>query len=511
MDCVITIDIGTTNVKVSAFDLGGQLLGRRKGSYPTFHPKPAHSEQDPEQVFLTVLYAFKNLLNEEIKTHRHSVAMVSFTASMHSLLPVNKQGVPLSNAVIWSDNRAQQEALALKNSAEGKGIYEATGTPIHPMSPLTKIAWWARHEPAIFKQTSKFISLKEYILFQLTGAYLIDHSMASATGLFNIHRLVWEPQALAFAGIGPERLSEAVSVFEKLPPLKKEYVQMLGLAANTKLMMGGNDGCLATFGAGVINEGAATITIGSSGAVRVAAQHILQDDQQQFFNYLLTEGHYISGGPTNSGGGVFEWFAQQFGSSLPHLDYDSGADILLKEAESTAAGAAGLLFLPYILGERAPLWNANARGVYFGVNVNHQRRHFARATVEGIVFEMYSIGKLLQKHRSIDTLYVNGTYASQPFWTQLLADVFGKTVCINHNSDSASVGAALLMLTHMGVYENLSQAAQTVKLSQKYRPDQEVNERYAALFEIFEQLSHQLGSQFEAIANYQEKFADFAQ
>ncbi|TAE91446.1 MAG: gluconokinase, partial [Runella slithyformis] len=137
MDCIITVDIGTANVKVSAFDLGGKLLGRRKGSYPTFHPQPEHSEQDPEQVFLTVLYVLKNLLNDEVRTHRYRVAMVGFTASMHSVLPVSRQGVPLANAAIWADNRAHYEAAELKKSAHGAAIYEATGTPIHHMSPLT--------------------------------------------------------------------------------------------------------------------------------------------------------------------------------------------------------------------------------------------------------------------------------------------------------------------------------------------------------------------------------------
>ena len=261
MDCIITIDIGTKVVKVSAFGLDRKLLGSRKGSYPTFHPNPERSEQDPEQVFLTVLYALKNLLNDEIRTGKHSVVAIGLTASMHSVLPVSRQGVPLSNAVIWADNRARQEAADLKSSVHGRGIYEATGTPIHPMSPLVKIAWWARNEPLLFEQTHKFISIKEYVLFQLTGEYAVDHSMASSTGLFNIHKLVWEPQALAFAGINADQLSEPVSVFHQLLKLKKEYVQMLSLSAHTKLMVGGNDGCLATFGAGVVEEGAATLTV----------------------------------------------------------------------------------------------------------------------------------------------------------------------------------------------------------------------------------------------------------
>jgi gluconokinase len=327
---------------------------------------------------------------------------------------------------------------------------------LHPTSPLVKIRWFGQNSPAAwFEKVYKFISIKEYIIYQLTGQLVIDQSIASSTGLFNIHTLQWEPAALAYAGIKTQQLSEAVPIFFSDLKLKKEYIRLFRLSSTTKVIVGASDGCLATLGAGVVTEGNATITIGSSGAMRVAGTQVIQDSQQRFFNYILTEGKYISGGPTNNGGVVFEWFVQQFGASGVHLDMEQTVKQLLIEAERVSSGAGGLLFLPYLLGERAPLWNANARGAYLGVNITHERRHFIRATVEGIVYEMYSIGKLLQQYRSIENLYINGAYATLPLFAQILSDVFGKTVYINDKHDSASAGAALLALTHLGLFGRL--------------------------------------------------------
>ncbi len=503
MDCIVTIDIGTAKVKVSAFDTATNLIGWRQGTYPTFHPQPNYSEQDPEQIFLTVLYALKSLLNDEL-TKKHKPVALVFSASMHSVLPIDKQGVPLRNAVIWADNRGGEEANALKNSDECRLIYEETGTPVHPMSPLIKIRWFRNHTPPTwFEKVYKFISIKEYIIYQLTGQLVVDQSIASSTGLFNIHAHRWEESALNYAGVKPNQLSDLVPIDYADLKLKKEYVRLFRITSAVKIIAGASDGCFATLGAGVISEGNATITIGSSGAMRVAGKQVIKDSKQRFFNYVLTEGTYISGGPTNNGGVVFEWFVQQFGASGMHFDLDYTVQQLLIEAERVAAGAGGLLFLPYLLGERAPLWNPNARGAYMGINITHERRHFIRATVEGIIYEMHSIGKLLQQYRSIQNLYINGSYATLPLFAQILSDVFGKKVYINDKYDSASAGAALLGLTHLGVFSDLETAAKTIRSVKTYEPSEANHVLYSRFTEIFDRLSQKLAEDFDALVALQ--------
>jgi gluconokinase len=503
-DCIITIDLGTSAVRIFAFEMNGAFIGSMKGSYPTFHKEPDHSEQDPEQIFITVLYVLKNLLNEKIHPGNFTVISICFSAAMHSVLPVDKKGIPLGNAITWSDNRGKKEAQELKGMPLGKTIYDATGTPIHPMSPLIKITWMKNHDKERFDKTARFLSLKSYIIQQLTGENILDYSLASATGLFNIHTFNWEQDALDYAGISPAKLPDLVPVFYSTLKLRAAFQTSLGLPAKTKIIAGASDGCLATLGAGVWGEGKATITIEQSGAVRVVGKEILKDEKQRFFNYVLTKNYYVSGGPTNNGGVIFEWFTKEFGAFRKAFDLEDSMTDLINEASKIPAGSEGLLFLPYLLGERAPIWNANARGAYFGLNMQHTQQHFIRATIEGILFEIFSIGKTLEEHRAINTLSINGSFTSYPFWAQMIADIFNKPVHVKNNFDSIGLGAFLLTATEMGIYKSLEEAAQAIDVPAMYKPNRQDHAVYMKYFNIFERLSSKLSEDFEEIAGLQE-------
>jgi len=503
MECIITIELGTNAVRVYAFDLNGNIIGSLKGYCPTFHSEPDYSEQDADQIFITMLYVLKNLLNEVLHPKKYKVLCICFSSSMHSVVAVDKNGNPMGNAITWADNRANKEAAELKRSPLGKKIYSATGTPLHPMSPLTKIAWIKNNEKEKFKQVSKFLSLKAYILQQLTGEYVIDYSIASATGLLNIHKIKWEPESLKFAGITAGMLPDLVPVDTKVGKLKKAYQTSLGLSADTKILVGSSDGCMAVLGDGVNGEGVATITVEDSGAVRVMSDKVMQDDKQRFFNYLLTENKYISGGPTNNGGIIFEWFTRQFGDFKNPFDIEHTMLELIHDASKVPAGSDGLIFLPYLLGERAPIWNPNARGVFFGLHIKHEKSHFVRAAIEGILYELYSIGKTLEEHRSFTSLSINGSFGSLPFFTQMVADIFNKPVRLRQNYHSVSYGSYLLSAKEMGIFSSLDEAAKTVVLPDLATPDKQNNKTYLKYFNIFERLSTKLASEFEDIAALQ--------
>lgn len=501
MDCIISIELGTNAVRVYAFDLQGQTVGSAKGAYPTFHPSPDYSEQDPEQIFITMLYVLKNLLNEKIHPKNYKVVSICFSASMHSLLAVNKSGAPLGNLITWADNRGKKEAGDLQRSPMAEAIYHATGTPIHPMSPLVKIAWLKSQRPGVFQQTDKFMSLKSYIIQQLTGRVVLDHSLSSATGLMNIYKKEWDPAALDYAGIRTDQLPEIVPINYCPGKLLNQYRVSLGLPATTKILVGSSDGCFATVGAGVWDQHKATVTIEDSAAVRVIGSDVLSDKKQRLFNYVLDDAHYVSGGPSNSGGVVFEWFAKQFGDFRNAYDLETCMEDLIKEASTAHPGAERLLFLPYLLGERAPIWNAQARGVFFGVNISHERKHFARAVIEGILYQMYSIEKMLQEHRNIKEISVNGSFASIPFCTQLIADIFRLPVNVGTNTSSVSMGAYLLAATDIGVFENIETASRSVTLNETFKPNLNSSNVYARYHTVFENLTGKLASDFEALAN----------
>jgi len=503
MECIITIDLGTNAVRVMAFDIEGNVIASTKGTYPTFHVEADYSEQDPEQIFITMLYVLKNFLTEKIHPRGYAVLSICFSASMHSLLMVDKSGIPMGNAITWADNRGKKEAQELKQSPLGRKLYESTGTPIHPMSPLVKIAWLARHDRARFTKTNKFLSIKSYVLQQLTSGYTIDYSLASATGFFNIQKLQWEQDALDYAGIEAEKLPELVPVFFSSGKLRREFQTSLGLHDAVKILVGSSDGCLATLGGGVWEEGKAIITVEDSGAVRTVGKEVIRDANQRLFNYVLTKDCYVSGGPTNNGGIIFEWYAKQFGDFRSPFDIEHTIQHLINEAAEVPVGSHGLLFLPYLLGERAPIWNANARGTFFGINIKHEKQHFVRAVVEGILFEMYSIGKTLQEHRTINSLTVNGSFASIPLCAKIIADLFRMPVSIGKNPDSIAQGAYLLAATDMGIFKSLDDAARTVVLSTTYSPNSSHHRSYQRYFSLFEKLSTRLSAEFEELAELQ--------
>jgi gluconokinase len=503
MECIISIELGTNAVRIYAFDLTGNSIGFAKGSYPTFHPHPDYSEQDPEQIFITMLYVLKNFLSEKIHHKKYKVHSICFSASMHSMLAIDKQGVPLGNVITWADNRGKKEARALRDSPLCEKLYQATGTPIHPMSPLIKITWLKNHNKERFEKTFKFLSIKSYIIHQLTGTYVLDYSLASATGLLNIYNKNWEPESLNYAGITTDKLPELVPISYSPGKLRSQYRVSLGLSADTKILTGSSDGCFATMGAGVLNEEKATITIEDSAAVRVVGMNVLQDQKQRLFNYVLDEQYYISGGPSNNGSVAFEWFAKQFGDFTNAYDIESCMHDLITDAAKVSPGSEGLLFLPYLLGERAPLWNANARGVFFGININHERKHFVRATIEGILYEIYSIGKMLEEHRNFESISVNGSFATIPLCSQLLADIFNRPVSISQNMNSVSFGAFLLSATELGIYKNLYDAARSVVLPDTFKPNKNNHSVYMKYFSLFENLSTKLYDEFEDLAGMQ--------
>ncbi|MDQ0107359.1 gluconokinase [Chitinophaga terrae (ex Kim and Jung 2007)] len=499
MDCFISIELGTNAVRVYAFDTNGAIVGFNRGAYTTFHPAADYSEQDPEQIFITMLFVLKNLVSEIKSTGKYQIVSLCFSASMHSLLAVDRNGVPLGNAITWADNRGKQETKRLRTKALARKLYEATGTPIHPMSPLLKILWLKSNQQEKFEKTSMFLSIKSYIIMQLTGRYVIDLSLASATGLLNIHHFGWEQEALDYAGITPTQLPDIVPISDSSCKLKRQYQVSLGIGPETKIIVGSSDGCFASLGGGIMEEGRATITIEDSAAMRIIGRKVLQDEGCRMFNYILDEHYYISGGPSNNGSVVFEWFSRQFANYTDSYSDEMVMRDLLLMAEQVDAGADGLLFLPYLLGERAPIWNPSARGVYFGANINHDRRHFIRATIEGILFEMYSIGKLLLQHRDISQITVNGSFVTAPLISRLLADIFNIPMSVNQHVSAVSTGAFLLSAKEFGIYRSLEEAAKSITLHAPVHPDPANHAIYAKYHQLFEKLTDKLSPEFELL------------
>ncbi|WP_347158095.1 gluconokinase [Pontibacter chitinilyticus] len=485
---IIGIDIGTTSTKAVAFGVGhAEVLCQHDVGYGISSPKAGYAEQNPEEVFQAVLTTLKNVAGQ-LQQAGHTLAGVSFSSAMHSLIAMNAAGKALINCLIWADTRSKAYADSLKNSTLGHTIYLETGTPLHPMSPLPKLCWLREHEPEVFRQTYKFIGIKEFVLFRLFGVYKTDYSIASATGLFNIFTLQWHTEALQVAGITPALLPEPVPPTYTFSKLLPEYAALLQIADTVPFVIGASDGCLANLGSGALRPGDAVVTIGTSGAVRVLAGHPATDDQERIFSYILSPGYFVLGGAMNNGGVVLNWFRDNFYEFETAQEADS-YEVLCRKAAAIPAGADGLLFLPYLLGERAPVWDASARASFIGVHYTHTRDHFLRALLEGVIFGVYSVGQALEQTVGpVSAIYANGGFSRCPTWVQMLADVFNKEVHLSNTAEGSALGAAIMGMYALGMIQQLEDAAHLTTTRQTFIPRPDIHQVYQQSYARYETL-----------------------
>lgn len=484
---ILGVDIGTGSAKAVAVTPSGQIPASRRQAYATQHPQPGFSEQDPE----TVLSAIIAAIRETVEEMGAVPAAIALSCAMHSFMAVDEHGKALTPLMLWSDSRSESFAAALKNSEAGMRIYKATGTPIHPMSPFCKLQWIREHEPEIFKKAACFIGIKELFLHCCFGEFIIDHSLASATGMFDIRALDWHAEALEIAGVTDERLPIPVEATRLLIGMDPAMAEALGVAPETLILAGSSDGCLAQLGSGAVQPGQAALTIGTSGAIRMMTPRPAEDAEARLFSYALTPSHYVCGGAINNGGGALQWFTQNF---LPWSDYNT----FVKTALSAPPGADGLLCLPYLLGERAPVWDSRSRGAFVGVQQQHTAAHFQRALIEGICFGLYNVGEALaQSLVPIEEVTVSGGFTASPLWIQLLADIFQKPMLLHQDEDASALGAALLgwhALEKIDAWKFSAAAAARV-----FEPSGEHHAVYMRNYKAYSLLYHQLKDVMEIL------------
>lgn len=478
----IGVDIGTGSTKAVAINSAAdRILYTTQSHYPTLQPLPTYNEQDPEQIWI----AFVHCVRQTVEFMKESPAGIGISSAMHSLIPVDDQGKPLMNSITWADSRSTFIAEKIQTSLAAKKIYKNTGTPIHAMSPLAKICWVRKHEQGIFRRTNKFISIKEYIWFKLFGEYQVDHSIASATGLFDIHKRTWYTPSLQQAAIDFHRLSQPVPTGYSRTDVNPEIRQQLLTAPETPFVIGASDGCLANLGSNAVLPGMASLTIGTSGAIRMASDSPCYNFHSMTFNYLLDEKTFICGGPINNGGAVWRWFVKNF---IDNTTDPKDFATILKKTESIRPGSEGLIFLPYLMGERAPIWDSKACGTFFGMNTGHTQAHFIRAVIEGISFAVYSVGNALEEASGkIQSIYASGGFIQSKEWLQIVADIFNKIVYRQNTEDASSIGAALLAIKSVEKRESYP-AFKSDELQEIIYPDKERHKVYQEFYPFFRRL-----------------------
>ncbi|GKU81847.1 gluconokinase [Niallia sp. NCCP-28] len=503
------VDIGTTSTKSVLFGEAGKVISMHHVEYPLYSPAPAIAEQDPEEIFQAVKETMKTALKKG-NINNQKLKLVSFSSAMHSVIALDEKGKPLTRCITWADSRASEWATKIKKEYNGMEIYRKTGTPIHPMAPLSKIAWLRTDFPEIFAKTKKFIGIKEYIFYKFFDEYVMDHSIASATGMFNLFELDWDKEALEVAGISKEQLPTPVPTTYYLQNLKEEHASELGILPTTPFVVGASDGVLSNLGVNAIDPGVVAVTIGTSGAIRTVTDKPVTDPKGRIFCYALTENHWVVGGPVNNGGMTFRWVRDELASSEVETAKRLGIDpyeVLTKIASRVSPGCDGLLFHPYLAGERAPLWNANARGSFFGLGLHHKKEHMVRAVLEGVILNLYTVMLALQEViGEPKQIQATGGFARSALWRQMMADIFDQEVTVPESFESSCLGAIVLGMYALGEIKDFSIMQELVGSTHSHEPIKENVDIYQDLTSIYIRISRLLENEYDQIADFQKKW-----
>ena len=467
---IAAIDVGTTSAKGLLVQSDGNIIRAEQEYYETSFPQPGFAEQDPDSILQAVFDIIKRI------TLNQNISGICFSSAMHSLMAVDKRGKPLTKLMIWSDTRSANQSARLTENNQSQKLYEITGTPVHPLSPLCKLLWLKENQGVIFNSTFKFISIKEYILYHLTGEFVVDYSVASATGLFDIDGKRWSTEALRLVGLTENKFSRQVNVSAQLK-IKKEGGELSLI--NVPVIVGASDGCLAQLGSHAMGEKDLSITLGTSGAVRVVTSERKIDPQGKIFNYILDDENFICGGATNNGTALLNWYCK-------NIDSTASQDIVsfVDQVKEIPPGCLGLVMIPHLFGERAPIYNPNAHGAFLGISVEHNKRHFQRALIEGICFQigwiMECVEELTGNHESI---LISGGFTRSETWIQILCDVLGKSLTLRETQDASTVGAAILGFRSLGVETNLE-----ARTSKRFSPDHNNHRIYSRNYFMFRKL-----------------------
>ncbi len=510
---IAAVDIGTSSTRALLFE-DAHFTGQSAAvEYTLKCPEPGAAELDAMEVMNAVVECIAALALAANGT----IACVALSSAMHSMLAVDKNGTPLTPVFTWADNRAAVVQPRLQEwlppTVSQHALYLETGVPIHPMSPLLKLVWLRQTRPGVFQQADKFVSIKEFVCHQLFGRWLVDDSIASASGLYSLTKHDWCGAALATAGVARTQVSALAAPETILRGLSSGYAAATGLAAGTPFVLGASDGCLANLGAGLLATGRTTnrarravLTIGTSGALRMAVAKPATDAAMRTFCYALSQDEFVIGGATNGGGLPLRWLRDNFPQLRTGIAHDDAYAALAQLAQQAPAGAGGLLFHPYLAGERAPLWNADARASFIGLNFSHGPAHLARAVMEGGLFNLAMILEVLEELAGgpVDELITGGGFARSPFWLQMAADLFGRPLAVAQNTETTAQGAALLALKAMGRVASLGEAVtQLPATGKRIAPDPATHSRYARLKPIFNGIPATLAPFHSKLAAFQ--------
>ncbi|RQX01926.1 gluconokinase [Micromonospora inaquosa] len=436
---IVGVDVGTRAARAAAFALDGTARHVATREYPLLEPVPGWRVQEPDVLVAATLAATSACV---AGTAGAEVVALALSSARYGLIGLDAAMTPVTPLLTRCDTRSSEAARELRSSGQSRELHRLTGTPVHPMNPLCKLLWFARHEPYLCTATRWWVGLKDYVVHRLTGMLVTELSSASGTGMFDVHRRAWSSAVLDLAGVSESQLPPVLPTTAVLR-LSPTAGRAIGLPSGTPVVVGAGDGPLRSLGAAAIDPTVGGLTLGATGALRTVVKAPRIDLAETFSCGALTDDAWVVRGAVGNGGNVVRWAGRVLGD-------DHAVPALLDLAERIAPGSDGLVMLPYLWADEAPPEGCAPPGAFLGLRSEHSRGHLVRAAVEGVCLQLGDLRDRLADVTPIGSVRLTGGAFRSPLWREVMAAVLDCPVHVAGAADHVTLGAAALGLFAIG-------------------------------------------------------------
>ncbi len=486
-EVLLGIDIGTSSCKAAAFLPDGSVLAQVNRSYSVRYPNPGWAEQNPEDWWDAVCGAIRELLEKGVRADE--ICGIGVDGQSWSAIAVDRTGKVLCDTPIWMDTRAQRICADLKSRFGEERLFRVSGNPVQPTYTMPKVLWYQEQRPEVYRNTYKILQSNSFMAYRLTGAMTQEPSQGYGWNCYDMARGVWNRELCREMGVDPALLPEIVPCDTVIGTVTEEAAQATGLRVGTPVVAGGLDAACGTLGVGVIHPGETQEQGGQAGGMSICEDTCTMDP------HLILGAHVVPGqwllqGGTVGGGGAVNWFEKEFCAAERAAAKEKGTASLAEmdaSAKETPAGSEGLVFLPYLAGERSPIWDPDAKGVFYGIDFSKTRGHFARAVMEGVAYALrHNLETAAEAGVQAETLRAMGGAANSRLWMQIKADVTGKKIVVPSADTATALGAAILAGVGTGVFHDYEDAvARTVTVQREFVPNPENEAVYAEGYAVY--------------------------
>ena len=478
---LLGVDIGTSSCKTAVFDPDGKVIAQGGSEYPVSYPEKGWAEQDPADWWNGICRAVREMIGES-GINPADIAGIGIDGQSWSAIALDKSGNVLCPTPIWTDTRS--EAIC-RETAERLGeekLFGLYGNPVSPCYTWPKILWYRKNRPEVFEKTEKILQSNSYIAYRMTGEITQDLSQGYGLACFDMRKGCWDDDACEALGIPRKLLPEIVNCHQVIGRLTKEAAEQTGLKEGTPVVAGGLDAACGTLGAGVVSPGQTQEQGGQAGGMSICIDQYAADPRL-ILSFHVVPGQWLLQGGTTGGGGALKWLRE---TMCPELSFAEMSEL----AEQAPAGSGGVTFLPYMAGERSPIWNPKACGVFFGLNFGVTRGQMIRACMEGVAYALrHNLETAEAAGAKAGILRAMGGSANSRVWTQIKADVTGCGIEVPASDTATTLGAAILAGVGTGVYQSFEEAAErTVSVKKTYTPNAEMKAAYDSGYEIYRKL-----------------------